>query len=152
SNSLVVVAWTGAALMLHATLPFLVAAVAVGQLCETLVGWRIVRLRFSPGPLPAWNNKLLYAILVVCGPIGITAILEALNLRIDILVLGVFTSGRELGEFQAATLFAVAWYLVASLTLTVLFPKLSRVLREQSVHGSAYILSLLKNSLLITTL
>src|SRR5215470_18046592 len=95
-NSLVVLAWAGAALILHATLPFVVAALAVGQLAETLIGWRIVRLRFSPGPLPAWNNKLLYAILVVCVPIGITAILEALNLRIDILVLGVFTSGREL--------------------------------------------------------
>src|SRR5215470_6102040 len=151
-NSLVVVAWTGAALILHASLPFVVAALAIGQLFETLIGWRIVRRRFSPGPLPAWNNKLLYAILVGCIPIGFTAILEALNLRIDVLVLGSFVSGRGLGEFQAAALFAVGWFLAASLILTVLFPKLSRILREQSAQGSAYILSLLKNSLLLTTL
>jgi O-antigen/teichoic acid export membrane protein len=151
-NSLVVVAWTGAALILHASLPFVVAALAIGQLFETLIGWRIIRLRFSPGPLPAWNKKLLYAILVVCIPIGFTAILEALNLRIDVLVLGSFVSGRVLGEFQAAVLFAVGWFLAASLILTVLFPKLSRILREQSAQGSAYILSLLKNSLLLTTL
>jgi O-antigen/teichoic acid export membrane protein len=151
-NSLVVVVWAGAALILHATLPFVVAALAVGQLAETLIGWRIIRRQFSPGPLPAWNKRVLYTILAVCVPIGITAILEAVNLRIDILVLGSFVAGRVLGEFQAAALFVVGCFLIASLTLTVLFPKLSRVLREQSVHGSTYILSLLKNSLLLSTL
>lgn len=151
-NSTVVVAWAGAALILHARLPFVVIALAVGQLTETLIGWRIIWSRFSPGAVPAWNNKILYTMLGICVPIGITAILEAVNLRIDILVLGSFVSGRVLGEFQAAALFVVACFLIASLTLTVLFPKLSRVLRGQSVQGSAYILSLLKNSLLLTTL
>jgi|SRR5262245_17986796 len=151
-NSVVVLTWAGAALILHARLPVVVAALAVGQLSETLIGWRIIRRRFSPGPVSAWNSKILYTILVICVPIGITAILEAVNLRIDILVLGSFVSGRVLGEFQAAALFVVGCFLIASLTLTVLFPKLSRVLREQSVQSSAYILSLLKNSLLLTTL
>jgi O-antigen/teichoic acid export membrane protein len=57
-----------------------------------------------------------------------------------------------LGQFQAAAWFAVGTFLVASLLMAVLFPKLSRLLREHSIRGSAYVLSLLKNSLLLMAL
>ena len=151
-NSVVVIAWVGAALAFDARLPVLVAALVAGQAAETFLGWRIIRDRFSPGHLRSWNYQVLYTILAVCLPIGATTILEALNLRIDILVLAAYSSSRVLGQFQAAAWFAVGTFLVASLLMAVLFPKLSRLLREHSVRGSAYVLSLLKNSLLVMAL
>src|SRR5437867_4496812 len=151
-NSLVVVAWAGAALAFHARLPVVVAALVAGQIAETILGWRIIRDKFSPGPLRNWDNEVLSTIFAACLPIGITAILEALNLRIDILVLAAYVPSRVLGQFQAAAWFAVGTFLVASLLMTVLFPKLSRLLREHSARGSAYVVSLLKNGLLLATL
>src|SRR6266481_1580763 len=50
-NSVVVVLWVGAALALHSRLPVLVAALVAGQVAETLLGWRILRDKFSPGHL-----------------------------------------------------------------------------------------------------
>jgi len=151
-NSLVVVVWVGAALALHTRLPLLVAALVAGQLVETVIGWRILRDKFSPGHLRSWDNQLSYAVLAGCLPIGTTTILESLNIRIDILILGVYGSSRVLGQFQAAAWFAVGTFLVASLLMAVLFPKLSRLLHNHSILGSTYVLSLLKNGLLVTAL
>src|SRR5262249_13008125 len=118
----------------------------------TIVGWRTLRDKFSPGHLLGWDSQLSRAILAGCLPIGTTTILESLNIRIDILILGVYGSSRVLGQFQAAAWFAVGTYLVASLLMAVLFPKLSRLLQNHSIFGSTYVLSLLKNGLLITAL
>ena len=111
-NSLVVVVWVGAALALHTRLPLLVAALVAGQLVETVIGWRILRDKFSPGHLRSWDNQLSWAVLAGCLPIGTTTILESLNIRIDILILGVYGSSRVLGQFQAAAWFAVGTFLV----------------------------------------
>jgi hypothetical protein len=81
-------------------------------------------------------------------PFGVTAILLALNLRIDILVLSHYVSSRILGQFNAAAWFVVAMFLCASLLMSVLFPRLSRVLAEPGGLGSDYIRSLVKNVLM----
>lgn len=151
-NSAVVVTWVGTALLLHARLPILVFALAAGQLAETLLGWWIVRDKFPPGDLTKANYRVLWALFLSCLPIGITTILEALNIRIDVLVLSSYGSNHAVGQFQAAAWFTVGTFLVASLLMTVLFPKLSRLLRQRSIRGSAYVLSLLKNGLLLTAL
>lgn len=151
-NSLVIAVWAGAALAFHASLWVVVAALIVGQAAETCLGWHFVRTSFSPGRLAGWNRTLLSAIIASSFPIGITAMLQAFNLRIDVLVLGRYVSSRVLGEFQAVAWFPVGVFLVTSLMLAVLFPKLSRLLRRDSVQSSAYIASLLKNGLLVTAL
>src|SRR5262249_3330879 len=151
-NSLVVTVWVRAALALHASIPLVVRGLVAGQLAETIVGWRTLRDKFSPGHLLGWDSQLSRAILAGCLPIGTTTILESLNIRIDILILGVYGSSRVLGQFQAAAWFGVGTYLVASLLMAVLFPKLSRLLQNHSIFGSTYVLSLLKNGLLITAL
>ena len=151
-NSSVVFVWVGTALALRSSLPVVVAGLVVGQLVETGVGWVILRSKFSPGRLLKADRKTLFTIAAGCLPIGFTAILVALNLRIDILVLSVYVPSRALGQFQAAAWFMTATFLTASLLMAVLFPKLSRLLIEHSTEGSAYVLSLLKNALLITAL
>lgn len=151
-NSVLVVGWTGMALAVHASLPGVVVALLVGQAAETCLGWRILQSNFSPGRPSEWDRKLLSTIAFASVPIGVTAIVQALNLRIDILVLGLYVPNRALGQFQAAAWFPVATFLVASLLMTVVFPKLSRLVRTRSARGSAYVTSLLKNGILLTAL
>jgi O-antigen/teichoic acid export membrane protein len=149
-NSSVVVLWAAASVVFSAPLPILIAGLVAGQLAETLAGWAILR-KMSPTPrFRVWSKKALTSIAAACFPIGLTAILLALNLRIDILVLSRYVSSSTLGQFNAAVWFVIAAFLAASLLMSVLFPKLSRLLMERSQQGSDYVLSLLKNALLIT--
>lgn len=151
-NSLVIVVWAGAALAFHANLWMVVAALIAGQAAETCLGWHFMRTNFSPGRLARWDRTLLSAIIVASFPIGMTAMLQAFNLRIDVLVLGRHVSNRVLGQFQAVAWFPVGIFLITSLLLAVLFPKLSRLMRRGSAYSCAYVTSLLKNGLLVTSL
>jgi O-antigen/teichoic acid export membrane protein len=83
-------------------------------------------------------------------PIGLTAVLLAINLRIDIFVLGRYGSSLALGQFHAAAWFVMATFLAASLLMTVLFPKLSRILADSGVRSGDYLSSLVKHALLFT--
>ena len=148
-NSAVVIAWIGLALAFHADLAVIVLALVAGQAAETLLGWRIIQTKFSPGPPAGLDRKLLSGIMLASFPIGITAILQALNLRIDILVLSRYVPKALLGQFQAAAWFAVAAFLVTSLLMTVVFPKIARLLRTPSPRGDSYVKSLLKNGFLL---
>jgi O-antigen/teichoic acid export membrane protein len=151
-NSFVVVVWAAAALALHANVWIVVAALIAGQAAETCLGWQFLRTNFSPGGLMRWDRKLLSTIAISSFPVGITVMLQALNLRIDVLVLGRYVSNQVLGQFQAVAWFPVGVSLASSLLMSVLFPKISRLLRGDSIHGSAYVTGLLKNGLLATTL
>ena len=151
-NSFVVVVWAAAALALRAKVWMVVAALIAGQVAETCLGWRFIRVKFSPGRLSRWDRKLLSAIVISSFPIGITAMLQALNLRLDVLVLGRHASNQVLGQFQAVAWFPVGIFLATSLLMSVLFPKLSRLFRGDSTLGSAYVTGLLKNGLLATAL
>ena len=152
TNAALVVLWIVAALTLGASLPVAVAALVAGQIAETWLGWRILRGSFSPGRPYGWNPEIIRVILVASVPIGITALLQAFSLRIDILVLGFYVSNWALGLFQAAAWFPVGMYLATSLLMGVLLPKLSRLLRSGQPEGSAYVMGLVKNGLLLTGL
>jgi O-antigen/teichoic acid export membrane protein len=149
-NSLVLMLWVTAALTLRTDLWTLVSALIAGQAAETFLGWHILRSRFSLGVLAKWNGKLISAVAVASIPIGITTMLQALNLRIDILVLGRFVPNQVLGQFQAVSWLPVGTFLLTSLMMGVLFPKLSRLLSGDSMQGAAYVKGLLKNGLLVT--
>ena len=151
-NSFVVVGWAAAALVLNANLWVVVAALIAGQVAETFLGWQFIRTKFSPGRLAMWDRRQLSTIAISSFPIGITAMLQALNLRIDVLVLGRYVSNRVLGQFQAVAWFPVGIFLATSLLMTVLFPRLSRLFRKDSLHGNACVTGLLKNGLLAATL
>lgn len=151
-NSLVLIVWAAAALLLHASLWIVVAALIAGQAAETFLGWHILRSKFPLGAFAKWNRRLISAIAVSSFPIGITAMLQALNLRIDILVLGRFVSNQVLGQFQAVVWLPVGTFLVTTLLMGILFPKLSRLLRDHSHQGGAYVMGLLKNGLLVAAL
>lgn len=151
-NSIVVVGWAAVAMELHANLWTIVAALIAGQAAETFLGWQFIRTKFPPGRLAKWDRKQLSMIAIASFPIGITAMLQALNLRLDVLVLGRYVSNQILGQFQAAAWFPVGIFLATSLLMTVLFPRLSRLFRRGSVQGSAYVMGLLKNGLLAATL
>ena len=151
-NSLVVVLWVGVSLAVGARLPFVIAGLVAGQLVETCLGWIILR-RVLPVPrLMMWERSQLVRTLAGCGPIGLTAILLALNLRIDIFVLSRYVSSNVLGHFNAALWFVIATFLAASLMMSVLFPTLSRLLGEGSDKAGEYVLSLVKNAVLISAL
>ncbi|HKT12963.1 MAG TPA: oligosaccharide flippase family protein [Terriglobia bacterium] len=151
-NSCVVVGWAAAALALHANLLTIVAALIAGQAAETFLGWHFIRAKFSPGRLARWDCAHLLTIAISSFPIGITAMFQALDLRLDVLVLGHYVSNQILGQFQAAAWFPVGIFLVTSLLMTVLFPRLSRLFQGGSTQGSAYVMGLLKNGLLAATL
>ena len=151
-NSFVVVVWAATALALHANVWMVVAALVAGQAAETCLGWQFIRTNFSPGRLAKWDRKQLSTIAISSFPIGITALLQAFNLRVDVLVLGRYVSNQVLGQFQAVAWFPVGIFLATSLLMSVLFPKLSRLFRGNSIHGGAYVTGLLKNGLLATSL
>jgi O-antigen/teichoic acid export membrane protein len=151
-NSLVVVVWAGIALALKADIWMVVAALIAGQAVETCLGWQFIRTNFSPGFPAGWDGRLLSAIIVSSFPIGITAMLQALNIRIEVLVLGRYVTDQVLGQFQAVAWFPVGIFLLTSLLMTVLFPKLSRLMRKDSVYSRAYLTGLLKNGLQAATL
>ncbi|HET9215898.1 MAG TPA: flippase, partial [Terriglobia bacterium] len=151
-NSIVVIAWTAVSLFGGAGLPVLVAGLVAGQVAETLVGWTILHkvlpfLHFKP-----WNRQEMARIAAASFPFGVTAILLALNLRIDVLVLSRYVPSSILGQFNSAAWFVIAMFLGSSLLMSVLFPKLSRILEQPSGLGSEYVRTLLKNALMFTAL
>ena len=150
--SFVVGVWATAALAIHANVWMVVAALIAGQAAETCVGWQFIRTKFSPGHLAKWDRKLLSTIAFSSFPLGITAMLQALNLRVEVLVLGRYVSNQVLGQFQAVAWFPVGIFLATTLLMSVLFPKLSRLMRRDSVQSGAYLTGLLKNGLLAATL
>jgi len=149
-NAVLVVLWAGAALALHASMPVVVMGLIAGQAVETLLGWQFIRRHFSPGIPSPWDARIARTMVVACLPIGLTAMFQAVILRIDVLVLGHFASNRTLGQFQAAAWFPVGTFLAASLLMSVVFPKLSRLSRGEASQGSAYVKSLVKNGVLVT--
>ena len=149
-NTLVVALWAAVALALRADLPVLIAGFVAGQLAETGLGWIILRRIPMGAGLLRWDPRALTPLVAACFPIGLTAILLTLNMRIDILVLGRYVPSGALGQFSAAAWFVIATYLAASLLMTVLFPRLSRLLEGRSALRSDYVLSLLKNALWVS--
>jgi len=147
-NSAVTAVWVAGSLVMGVPLHLLVAGLVVGQLAETLIGWNILGRLLSSSHFTRWDGKALRRMAAASFPFGVTAILLALNLRIDILVLSHYVSSRILGQFNAAAWFVVAMFLCASLLMSVLFPRLSRVLAEPGGLGSDYIRSLVKNVLM----
>jgi O-antigen/teichoic acid export membrane protein len=152
TNAFVVIACAGVALGLQFGAPLVVASFVVGQAAETWLAWRVLERQFSPGPCAGWDSRFLRRMMVAAVPIGVTALLQALNIRLDVLILGIFAPNAELGRFQAAAWFVVGTFLGASLLMAVLFPRLSRLLQTPSKRGSAYVESLLKHAFLFTTL
>jgi O-antigen/teichoic acid export membrane protein len=150
-NAFLLVAWASSAVWAGAGLGGVICALIAGQAAEAWLGWRIIQTRFSTGPVYSWDGRLLAALFLGSLPVGITAILQTLNLRLDILVLSLYASNRELGSFQAAAWFQIGAYLVASLVMAVLFPRMSRLLRAPSRQAQAYVRDLLKNGALLVT-
>lgn len=146
----VAVAGAAAALALRASLFALIGCLLVGQAIETWVGWQIVSWRFSPGKIYRWDSALQWRILSASTPIGLTVALQALNLRLDVLALGINANNLELGRFQAAAWFLVGTFLSVSLLMNVIFPKLSRLLQNPTERSRAYVESLLKNGSLLS--
>ncbi len=149
-NAAVVVLWVGITMYGHFSLPIVVSGLVAGQLIETLLGWWIIRRHFSPGSPVKWNTAVFRGIMAASVPIGLTAIFQGINLRMDILVLSHFVSGRTLGEFQAAAWFPVGTFLIASLLMAVVFPKLSRLCSGNSAYEIPYVESLIKTGVLVT--
>ena len=151
-NSIVVIVWVGVALVMDGSLPVMVSGLVAGQVAETCLGWIVLR-RIQPSPrFMLWEWSALAKILAGCCPIGLTAVLVALNLRVDIFVLSRYVTSRVLGQFNAAVWFVIATFLVSSLLMAVLFPKLSRLLAGSSEQAGDYVLSLVKNALWVTAL
>jgi O-antigen/teichoic acid export membrane protein len=149
TNALFTFAWAGVALLTHANLETMVIGLIVGQVAETWMGWRLLRANFIKGiPLEIrWLD--LKPMVLAAAPIGATMVLQALNLRLDVLILSRYVSNRELGNFQAAASFLVVTYLGTSLGMTVLFPRLSRGLRGASEWAARSVEGILKYAILV---
>ncbi|HET7840561.1 MAG TPA: hypothetical protein VFM21_03100, partial [Terriglobia bacterium] len=129
-----------------------VLGLVAGQALETWIGWKLIGKSFSPGVPSSWDGSSMRRMLFAGAPIGVAAILQALNLRLDILTLSPFASNHDLGTYQAAAWFPVGAFLLVSLLMATLFPKLARVLRVPGKPVSGYVASLLKIGVLVMTL
>ncbi len=150
-NATISLTCVAVALGLGLRAPLVAASFLVGQAAETWLSWRILHQHFPPGKYSGWDSCFLRGMIVAAVPIGLTAMLQALNLRLDVLILSIFTPNEELGRFQAAAWFVIGTFLGASLLMAVLFPRLSRLLQMPSARGSAYVESLLKHTFLVTS-
>jgi len=139
ASATLVVAGAALALELRLGLTMVVAAFLVGQAAEVWLARRILQRRFPPGNPVGWDGEVLRHLILAAAPTGLTSILQATNLRLDLLVLSIFVPNQELGRFQAATWFMVGTFLVASLLMTVLFPRLSRLLRNPWGKAAAFV-------------
>ncbi len=148
ANALLAAAWVGGALWIKAGPTAVILALVVGQVVETGMGWWMVKRDFLPRFRHEESTADLKPMLVASVPMGVAAILLALDLRLDILTLSPFASNRDLGIYQAAAWFPVGAFLAVSLLMTTLFPKLARHLRNPGAVGNAYVESLLKNGIL----
>jgi len=151
ANGCVTLSGLALCVFLKAGLYTTVSALLAGQLVELLLGWWFILRHFNPGPVRAWNRDRLSAMFIAAVPIGAAAILQAFGIRLDVLILGIFSTNAELGQFQAAALFMVLSFLATSLLMTVLFPKLVRLLRNPTLTGTAYLESVLKHGVLLAT-
>lgn len=150
-NALLTILWVGVALLVHSSLAILVMALVAGQALETFFGWAFVRKVCSPGGPCPYDACRPGPMLVAGLPIGIAAILQGVNLRLDILTLSPFVSSSVLGSYQAASWFPVASFIAASLIMTALFPALARLLSNPGKQADAYVQSVLKGGILLTT-
>lgn len=150
-NAIMVLACAAAALVLRADLWIVVACLAAGQAADVILGWRVARARFDVGSAGGWDWPYLRTMLVTAAPVGLTLVLQAANLRVDILALSIFAPDAEVGRFQVAGSFLVASYLFACLAITPLFPALCRLLQQPSERGSLYVASILKYGALLVT-
>lgn len=152
ANGVATVSGLAVCLFLNAGLYATVSALLAGQLVELLLGWWFILRHFNPGPVRVWSRRRMSSMFFAAVPIGAAAILQAFGIRLDVLILGVFSTNAELGQFQAAALLVVLSFLATSLLMTVLFPKIVRLLRTPSLMGSAYLESVLKHGVLLATL
>ncbi|HLY59165.1 MAG TPA: flippase [Terriglobia bacterium] len=128
-----------------------VSTLLAGQVVELLLGWRFMVRHFNPGPIRKWKSGQISTMLITAIPVGLAAILQAFGVRLDVFILGVFSSNRELGQFQAAALLIVVSFLATSLLMTALFPKLARLLRHPTLAGTAFLESVLKHGIMLAT-
>jgi O-antigen/teichoic acid export membrane protein len=148
-NAAVVLIAVVAALRLRASLTLTVSCLLAGQAAETCLGWYTARKRFATEEVYGWNPALVRTLLLTAAPIGVTVILQALNLRLDLLILSVFASNAELGQLQAANSFLLATFLGTSLSLGVIFPRICRLMSEGREEGCIYVGNLLKHGTLL---
>lgn len=141
-----------ACLLLGTNLMMVVGALALGQVFETWLAWKILFQHFNPGVIPRWDWKPLFNLLVMAAPIGIVTLLQTISLRLDVLVLSIFAPNHELGRLQAAAWFMTLSFLLATLLMTVLFPKLARLWQVSGLVRVRYIESLLKHGMLLAGL
>lgn len=141
-----------ACVLMQASLIGFVSALLAGTFCETWAGWWILRRRFRPGTVRSWSFRFGRQMFLAALPVGVIAILQAASLRTDVLVLGAFASNAELGHFQAAAWLLILTFLAGSLLMSVLFPRMVRILRRPSPGGVAWIESLIQNAALLILL
>ena len=146
-NALVVVVGAALALELGLSVAAVVSAFLAGQVAEILLAWWILLRRFPLGRPVPWDGQVFTGMMLAAAPIGLTSVLQTVNLRLDLMILSLFVPNHELGRFQAAAWFPIGVFLVGLLGMTVLFPRLSRRLQGHSAEGSALVNALLKNAL-----
>ncbi len=128
-----------------------VSSLLVGQLVEVLLGWWFVYQHFNVGPIYGWNPNRLRTMFIAAVPIGVTTVLQAFAVRIDVLILGAFAANAEVGQFQPAALLIVVTFLATSLLMTVFFPKLVRHFRNHASTRTQFIESFIGSGLLLAT-
>jgi PST family polysaccharide transporter len=118
-----------------------------GVVCEALLGCILVVRKFGHIGFiwPSWRR--IRSISAQAFPIGLTAILITLNLRLDVIVLSRLRPAADVGLFSAANILSAGVFLLASLVISVIFPKMSRLASQSLIDFRDYMQTLLKLSL-----
>lgn len=147
TNCLIVLLGFGLGIFYRLPLPLVLCAFLPGVFCEAALGGILVLRKFGPmGPI--WTGwQQMRSIATLAFPIGLTTLLITLNLRLDVIVLSWFRTSSEVGLFSAANLLSTGVFLLASLTMSVVFPKLSRLAQQSKNEFQHYVETFLKFSL-----
>ncbi len=116
-----------------------------GVLCEVVLGGLLVSKRFGHHlgfSWPSWRQ--MRSISVLAFPIGLSVILITLNLRLDVIVLSWLRSASDVGLFSAANMLSTGFFLLASLIIAVVFPRMSRLASRSPEDFRDYVQVLLK--------
>ncbi len=147
ANMTLVFIGLGLAVYLRWPLSLLLCAFLPGVVCECLLGGFLVFRRFGP----LGSTRLCWPqIRLIAGaafPIGLGAILITFNLRLDVLILSRFQTASVVGLFSAANMLSTGFFLLASLAISVVFPKMSKLAKRSPAEFHRYVETLLRVSL-----
>ncbi len=147
-TNLAIVILGAGALFLHPTAMALALAYAAGSGIGMLASFYVLRGHFG-NLFTNFRRDLLRPIIVTAWPFGLLAMLGALMLNTDVIMIGALSSAAQVGYYSVAQKIVQLLYVLPTFFATSIFPMMSR-LTSQNREAAAKVLG--KSIALVTLL